>query len=539
MRWIALLLALFVGSAGAQVSSSRPLLGDKWTTAPAACAVGQIGFDTDATAGANIYGCTAANTWTAQGGTGTVSTISFTGGLISIANPTTTPALTVAGTSGGIPYFSGTTTWASSGLLTANALMLGGGAGAAPTALGSLGTTTTLLHGNAVGAPTFGAVSLTADVSGILPTANGGTGIAYFTAAGPTVARVYTFPDAAATIARTDAGQTFTGVQAFNGVAGEGISIAAGTATTDVNALSLTQTWNAAGVTFTALKLDVTSTASAAASLLIDLQVATASKFSVTKAGALTAASTITSTSGLFGSPTYNEINAAAGTAVLLSVAGVRYGVVDSLGMHVGSGDFFGFTSGTDPIGTTNDTALGRNAAGVVEVNSGTAGTYRDFIARDAQMNSQALTAGTMTVANSAYLKKVLHKFTWTNAMVTALGAVTAGDILVGTLPAKTVVTNAYMVVDTAETALTSLTGAVGRTGATYIDYIVASSLKAAANTIYGDSSGERGTNLTGYDAPSYTATTGVYLHLISGVENLSTALACTGTVFIETMILP
>ena len=132
MRWIALLLALFVGSAGAQVSSSRPLLGDKWTTAPAACAVGQIGFDTDATAGANIYGCTAANTWTAQGGTGTVSTVSFTGGLISIANPTTTPAFTVAGTSGGIPYFSGTTTWASSAALTQYGLMIGGGAGATP-----------------------------------------------------------------------------------------------------------------------------------------------------------------------------------------------------------------------------------------------------------------------------------------------------------------------------------------------------------------------------------------------------------------------
>ena len=31
---------------------------------------------------------------------------------------------------------------------------------------------TTLLHGNAGGAPTFGAVSLTADVTGVLPTAN-------------------------------------------------------------------------------------------------------------------------------------------------------------------------------------------------------------------------------------------------------------------------------------------------------------------------------------------------------------------------------
>jgi len=41
----------------------------------------------------------------------------------------------------------------------------------------SAGTSTTVLHGNASGAPTFGAVSLTADVSGILPIANGGTGI--------------------------------------------------------------------------------------------------------------------------------------------------------------------------------------------------------------------------------------------------------------------------------------------------------------------------------------------------------------------------
>jgi hypothetical protein len=38
------------------------------------------------------------------------------------------------------------------------------------------GTSTTVLHGNASGAPTFSAVSLTADVSGTLPVGNGGTG---------------------------------------------------------------------------------------------------------------------------------------------------------------------------------------------------------------------------------------------------------------------------------------------------------------------------------------------------------------------------
>lgn len=47
---------------------------------------------------------------------------------------------------------------------------------------GTAGTSTTVLHGNASGAPTYGAVSLTTDVSGTLPVANGGLGSASFTA---------------------------------------------------------------------------------------------------------------------------------------------------------------------------------------------------------------------------------------------------------------------------------------------------------------------------------------------------------------------
>ena len=65
-------------------------------------------------------------------GSGSVTSVSFTGGIISVATATTTPALTVAGTSGGIPYFSSATTWATSAVLTANALMIGGGAAIAP-----------------------------------------------------------------------------------------------------------------------------------------------------------------------------------------------------------------------------------------------------------------------------------------------------------------------------------------------------------------------------------------------------------------------
>jgi hypothetical protein len=53
------------------------------------------------------------------------------------------------------------------GSLTANELVIGNGTADIKT-LGTLGSTTTLLHGGA-GAPTFAAVSLTADVSGDLP----------------------------------------------------------------------------------------------------------------------------------------------------------------------------------------------------------------------------------------------------------------------------------------------------------------------------------------------------------------------------------
>lgn len=77
-----------------------------------------------------------------------------------------------SGTSGGIPYFSGATTVASSAALAANQLVLGGGAGTTPATLGSLGTTTTVLHGNAAGAPTFGAVA-NADLTNSTITING------------------------------------------------------------------------------------------------------------------------------------------------------------------------------------------------------------------------------------------------------------------------------------------------------------------------------------------------------------------------------
>jgi hypothetical protein len=102
-------------------------------------------------------GSAASPTWT-SGGSGTVTSVGWTGGIVSIATATTTPAFTITGTSGGIPYFSGANAWASSAALTQYGIVYGGGAGNAPVATAA-GTTGQFLGANTGGAPTWQAVS--------------------------------------------------------------------------------------------------------------------------------------------------------------------------------------------------------------------------------------------------------------------------------------------------------------------------------------------------------------------------------------------
>jgi hypothetical protein len=67
------------------------------------------------------------------------------------------------------------------------------------------------------------------------------------------------------------------------------------------SAANLVAVWNNVATTFSGIKLDVTDTASAAGSFLINLLIGGAARFQVTKAGAVTAASSIRSTSASAG----------------------------------------------------------------------------------------------------------------------------------------------------------------------------------------------------------------------------------------------
>jgi hypothetical protein len=150
------------------------------------------------------------------------------------------------------------------------------------------------------------------------------------------------------------------------------LALATGTIATSQPAV-LTQTWNAGGVAFTALRVNITSTASASGSLLADLQVGGATKLSVDKSGSVVSASgifnglTVDGPGNITLAGANSQIKTTAGNLTLSSTGGYQFAVRSS-GFYGASSQQFGFTDGTSYSGTA-DTILSRAAAGVIACN--------------------------------------------------------------------------------------------------------------------------------------------------------------------------
>jgi len=138
--------------------------------------------------------------------------------------------------------------------------------------------------------------------------------------------------------------------------------------TTSAPVLNLTQQWNSSGTTFTGLKFNVDTTTynqSAAASLLMDLQVGGSTKFNVDKTGNLTLASNITSNLTAFnigcaGTTFINNTTYIGATAgfTYISSSGAR---ADNIGLCTWSAGAFAWTSSN--LNTAKDTFLTRKGA--------------------------------------------------------------------------------------------------------------------------------------------------------------------------------
>ena len=173
------------------------------------------------------------------------------------------------------------------------------------------------------------------------------------------------------------------------------LGLGGGTITASDPIIDMAQTWNNGAVAFTALKANVTDTASAAGSLLMDLQVGGSSRFKVNKTGEVVL--------GVF---QYNAFDFGTGGQFNIKVLGTIVSQTSSGGVHIPSTSSFGFSSGTLAVnGQTLDVVLARDAANTLGQRNGVnAQTSRIYGTYTDASNYRRLTK-TMSTAGVAEIK--------------------------------------------------------------------------------------------------------------------------------------
>ena len=214
--------------------------------------------------------------------------------------------------------------------------------GTLATLAGSEALTNKTLNGNTF---TTGTYTLTGAASKVLTFNNS------LTLAG-TDSTTMTFPTTSATLARTDAAQTFTGSQTIAALVGpvtiteavgsSALTLTGNTQVTSFPVISATQTWNAGGVAFKGWQLNITKTAADTASALLSLEVGGSPVFQVGTVGEILQTLKIGKTGSQF---CFQAANATNGATTLAS------------------GSSFGWTSSSGDASGTQDTFLRRGGA--------------------------------------------------------------------------------------------------------------------------------------------------------------------------------
>ena len=312
------------------------------------------------------------------------------------------------------------------------------------TAFTNLGTTTTVLHGNASGNPTFAAVSLTADVSGTLAVGHGGTGATTITGLvlGNGSSAMSAYPGATCTnqalTALSAAGAstcnsitnsyltagTFSSITGTGtltaGATGAGFTVALGTST-------ISGTLPAAN--FPALTGDVTTSAGALATTLATVNSNVGSfgsstaipSFTVNAKGLITAASTnavVAPAGTLSGATLASGVTASSLTSVGTIATGVWQGTKVGLA-YGGTNADLSATGGTSQVLkqasagaaitvgqlAASDLSNGVTGSGLVTLRTAPTFVTSAYVAGLIFLN--AANSGTQPVANEAWMRKI------------------------------------------------------------------------------------------------------------------------------------